>query len=67
MCLIVEVIKPAQSANRVSREGGRVEKKKTTRQHYSRTPARAEAEGGLFFFLVCFYIILGTYKENGQS
>ena len=41
--------KPAQSVNRVSREGVRIEKKKTIRQHYNMTPASAEAEVGLFF------------------
>ena len=37
----------AQSVNRVSREGGRIEKK-TIRQHYNMTPASAEAEANLF-------------------
>jgi len=31
------------------------------------TPTSAEAEKGFFFFPVWFYIILGTYKEYGQS
>ena len=38
----------AQSVNRISREGGRIEKKKTVRHHYNMTPACAEAEAGLF-------------------
>ena len=38
----------AQSVNRISREGGRIEKK-TIRQHYNMTPASAEAEVGLSF------------------
>jgi hypothetical protein len=32
--------KPAQSVNRVSREGVGIEKKKTIRQHYNMTPIR---------------------------
>lgn len=39
--------KPAQSDNSVSREGVRMERKKTIRQHCSKTPASAEA--GLSF------------------
>jgi hypothetical protein len=46
--------KPAQSVNRVSREGVRTEKKKTRRQHYNLTPASAEGEAGLFFSQAAF-------------
>ena len=60
------MIKPAQSVNRVSREGGRIEKKKTIRQHYSMTPTSAEAAAGLFFPPFSFYTILGTCREQGQ-
>jgi hypothetical protein len=45
-CLLT---KPAQSVKGFSREGGRIGKKKTIRQHYNTTPASAEAEGGLCF------------------
>jgi hypothetical protein len=55
--------KPAQSANRVSREGGRTEKTETIRQHYNMAPASAAAEAA---FPVCFDIILGTSKNHGQ-
>jgi hypothetical protein len=56
------ITKPAQSVNRVSREGVRTENKKTARQHYNRTPASAEVEAHNCF-LVCFYTILSTGKE----
>jgi hypothetical protein len=57
--------KPAQSANKVSREGLRIEKKKTMKQNYDMTPVLRLKQ--LYFFLVCVYIILGIYKEYGQS
>jgi hypothetical protein len=44
----------AQSVNRISREGGRIEKK-TIRQHYNMTPASAEAEVGLSFSSLLLY------------
>jgi hypothetical protein len=68
--------KPAQLVNRVLREGGRIEKKKTIRHHYNRTP---ESWSGFFwvfclfvcFCLVCFYIILSaiifTYAKKISS
>lgn len=46
--------KPAQSVNRVSRKGARIEKKKTIRQHYN-SPASAEAEAGLLFSSLLLY------------
>ena len=46
--------KTAQSVNRISREGARIEKK-TIRQHYDMTPDSAEAEAGLFFSSLLLY------------
>jgi hypothetical protein len=48
--------KPAQSVNRLSREGVKIEKKKTTRQHCNMIPASSEAKAGF-----SFYIFLGTF------
>jgi hypothetical protein len=44
--------KPAQSVNRVSREGGRIKEKETIRQYYNMFPASAEV--GLIFFQCAF-------------
>jgi len=50
------VTKPAQSVDRLSREGIRIEKKKKTiRQNYSMIPASAEAEAALIFFSLLLY------------
>jgi hypothetical protein len=48
--------KTAQSVNRISREGARIEKK-TIRQHYDMTPDSAEAEAGLFFSSLLLYFL----------
>ena len=47
--------KPAQSVNKVSREGARIEKKRTIRQHCSMTPASVEAGAGLLFSSLLLY------------
>ena len=61
-----KITKPGQPVDRVSREGMKIEKKKTIRQNYNMTSASAEAEAALFFLPVCFYIIPGTSKTHGQ-
>lgn len=40
-----------------------LKKEKTFRQHYNMTPARLK---WVYFFPVCFYTILSTFKEWGQ-
>jgi hypothetical protein len=50
-----EVTKLAKSVNWVSREGTRIEKKKTIGQHYNMTSAIAEAEAGLSFSSLPLY------------
>lgn len=61
-----EVTKPAQSDNRVSSEGVRIEKdKKPIRQTSNVTPARTEAEAALIS-PACFHIILGISGKHGQ-
>jgi hypothetical protein len=52
---------PAQSVERFSREGMRIKKKKTVTQNYNLTPASAEAEAGLAFFPVCFFLIYSDF------
>ena len=70
VCMVWIKIGPSDQASSVSQtglKGGSEDwKEKAIRQHYNRTPASSEAAAGLFF-PVCFYIILGTYKEYGRS
>ena len=47
--------KRAQSGNRVSRVGMKIEKTMTIRQHYSMTPARAKAEVDSLFSSLLLY------------
>jgi len=44
----------AGSVNGFSREGARIEKKKTIRHHYNTAPGSSEAEAGLFSFQSSF-------------
>ena len=46
-------MKPAQSVNRVLREGGRIKEKETIRQYYNMFPASAEV--GLIFPSLLLY------------
>jgi hypothetical protein len=61
-----QVTKPAQSVNRVSREGVRIEKEgkqlDNTRTWLQPVLRREQ----LYVSLACFYIILGTSKNYGQ-
>jgi hypothetical protein len=45
---------PAQSVNGFSREGARIEKKKTIRQQYTIIASCSEAKGGFIFFQSAF-------------
>lgn len=56
--------KPAQSVNRFSRAGVRIEKKKKDRQNYNTTPASSEAEADVSFSNLLLYH--SNYKQNDK-
>jgi hypothetical protein len=61
--LFSTVAKPAQSTGSQGRDWG-LKRKRQLDNIITLTPDSSEAETGLFiYFSVCFYIILGTYKE----
>ena len=53
--LFILLTNPIQSVNRLWREGVRIEKKKTLKQHYNMAPASTGAKAGLFFSSLLLY------------